>query len=241
MKKEIMKLNMKKYIFCFLLLFAVFSKDTKAQSGNWIILFDGNSTDKLRGYKMSSFPDQAWKVEGSALVAQTGTPNIDLVTKDEYKNFELELEWAVSPAGNSGVFYHVKETLGHESGNGNSPNWLDNFEMQILDDIHFNDTAAIRSAGSLYDLIIPVNKHLKPVGEYNQARLIVNGNHVEHWLNGYKVVEYENNSAAMNKLLAASKFKNNPGYGKSPNGLIMFQHHGQKVWLRKIKVKRLPD
>ena len=73
------------------------------------------------------------------------------------------MEWAVSPAGNSGVFYHVKETLGHESGNGNSPNWLDNFEMQILDDIHFNDTAAIRSAGSLYDLIIPVNKHLKPI------------------------------------------------------------------------------
>ena len=232
---------MKKYIFCLLLLSAFFSKDTRAQSGKWIVLFDGTSTDKLRGYKMSGFPDQAWKVEDSALVAQTGTPNIDLVTKDEYKNFELELEWAVSPAGNSGVFYHVKETLGHESGNGNSPNWLDNFEMQILDDIHFNDTAAIRSAGSLYDLIIPVNKHLKPIGEYNQARLIVNGNHVEHWLNGYKVVEYENNSAAMNKMLAASKFKNNPDYGKSPNGLIMFQHHGQKVWLRKIKIRVLPD
>jgi hypothetical protein len=232
---------MKKYIFCLLLLPVFFSMDTRAQSGKWIVLFDGTSTDKLRGYKMSGFPDQAWKVEDSALVAQTGTPNIDLVTKDEYKNFELELEWAVSPAGNSGVFYHVKETLGHESGNGNSPNWLDNFEMQILDDIHFNDTAAIRSAGSLYDLIIPVNKHLKPIGEYNQARLIVNGNHVEHWLNGYKVVQYENNSAGMNKMLAASKFKNNPGYGKFPNGLIMFQHHGQKVWLRKIKIRVLPD
>ena len=232
---------MKKYIFFLLILPVLFSKDTRAQSGKWIVLFDGTSTDKLRGYKMSGFPDQAWKVEDGALVAQTGTPNIDLVTKDEYKNFELELEWAVSPAGNSGVFYHVKETLGHESGNGNSPNWLDNFEMQILDDIHFNDTAAIRSAGSLYDLIIPVNKHLKPIGEYNQARLIVNGNHVEHWLNGYKVVEYENNSAAMDKMLAASKFKNNPGYGKSPNGLIMFQHHGQKVWLRKIKIRVLPD
>jgi Domain of Unknown Function (DUF1080) len=231
---------MKKYIFHLLILTAFSSTNIRAQSGQWIVLFDGTSTDKLRGYKMTGFPDKAWKVEDGALVAQTGTPNIDLVTKDEYKNFELELEWAVSPAGNSGVFYHVKETLGHESGNGNSPNWLDNYEMQILDDIHFNDTAAIRSAGSLYDLIIPVNKHLKPIGEYNQARLIVNGNHVEHWLNGYKVVEYENNSEAMNKLLAASKFKNNPGYGKSPNGLIMFQHHGQKVWLRKIKIRVLP-
>jgi hypothetical protein len=236
-----MIVNMKKYIFSLLILLVFVSKDTWSQSGKWIVLFDGTSTGKLRGYGMSDFPDSAWKVEDGALVAQTGTSNIDLVTKDEFKNFELELEWAVSSAGNSGVFYHVKENLRHESGNGNSPNWLDNFEMQILDDIHFNDTAAIRSAGSLYDLIIPVNKHLKPIGEYNQARLIVNGNHVEHWLNGNKVVEYENNSAAMNKLLAASKFKNNPGYGKSPNGLIMFQHHGQKVWLRKIKIRVLPD
>jgi hypothetical protein len=236
-----MVVNMKKYFFPLLLLLVFVSKDTRAQSGKWIVLFDGTSTDKLRGYGMSGFPDSAWKVEDGALVAQTGTSNIDLVTKDEFKNFELELEWAVSPAGNSGVFYHVKENLRHESGNGNSPNWLDNFEMQILDDIHFNDTAAIRSAGSLYDLIVPVNKHLKPIGEYNQARLIVNGNHVEHWLNGNKVVEYENNSAAMNKMLTESKFKNNPGYGKSPNGLIMFQHHGQKVWLRKIKIRKLPD
>jgi hypothetical protein len=216
---------------------AFFSKDTRAQSGKWIVLFDGTSTDKLRGYKMSGFPDQAWKVEDSALVAQTGTPNIDLVTKDEYKNFELELEWAVSPAGNSGVFYHVKETLGHESGNGNSPNWLDNFEMQILDDINFNDKEPKRSAGSLYDLITPQNKQLRPVGEYNLAKLIVKGNHVEHWLNGNKLLEYEMGSDNMNKLLQGSKFKNNPDYGKSPDGLIMFQHHGQKVWLKNIRIK----
>jgi hypothetical protein len=130
----------------------------------------------------------------------------------------------------------VQESSTHESGNGNSPNWLDNFEMQILDDINFNDTAAIRSAGSLYDLIIPQNKHLKPIGEYNQAKLIVKSNHVEHWLNGVKVVEYENGSPEMTKMLAASKFKNNPAYGKSANGLIMFQHHGQKVWLKNIRV-----
>jgi 3-keto-disaccharide hydrolase len=228
---------MKSYLLVFVISFCV-AGISQAQS-KWITLFDGHPTDLLRGYGMPGFPDQAWKIEDSALVAQTGTPNIDLVTKDEYKNFELELEWKVSPAGNSGVFYHVHENLAHQSGNGNSPNWLDNFEMQILDDIHFNDTAAIRSAGSLYDLIIPVNKHLKPVGEYNEAKLIVNGNHVEHWLNGYKVVEYEIGSPEMTRLLAESKFKNNPGYGTSPNGLIMFQHHGQKVWLRKIKIRVL--
>jgi hypothetical protein len=228
---------MKKYALYCLLTIAT-SVVCRAQ-GKWIVLFDGGSTDKLRGYNMPGFPDKAWKVEDGALVAQTGTPNIDLVTKDDFKDFELDLEWKVSPAGNSGVFYHVKESSNHESGNGNSPNWLDNFEMQILDDINFNDTAAIRSAGSLYDLIIPTNKHLKPIGEYNQAKLIVKGNHVEHWLNGNKIVEYENGSPDMNKLLAASKFKNNPGYGKSTDGLIMFQHHGQKIWLKNIKVMRL--
>jgi len=188
---------------------------------------------------MTSFPEEAWKVEDGALATQTGVPNIDLVTKESYKNFELDFDWKTSKAGNSGVFFHMKESLTHESGNGNSPNWLDNYEMQLLDDINFNDTAAIRSAGSLYDLIIPKNKHLKPIGEYNHSRLIVNGNHVEHWLNGNKVVQYEMNSPEMNALLAKSKFSKNPNYGKSTDGLIMLQHHGQKFWFKNIKVRRL--
>lgn len=210
-----------------------------AQQEEWTILFDGGSTDKLRGYKMSGFPDKAWKVEDGALVTITGVPNVDIVTKEEYKNFELVFDWKVSKAGNSGIFFHMLETSAHESGNGNSPNWLDNFEMQILDDIDFNDKAPLRSAGSLYDLIVPTNKHLKPVGEYNTSKLIVNGNHVEHWLNGDKIVEYEIGSTEMNNLIAKSKYKDNPVFGKSENGLIMFQHHGQQVWFKNIKVRRL--
>ena len=228
----------KKILYCIVSL-TILTTICKAQKSKWTVLFDGGSTDKFRGYNMPSFPHDAWKVEDGALVTQTGVPNIDLVTREAYKNFELKFEWKVSKAGNSGVFFHMKESLTHESNNGNSPNWLDNFEMQILDDINFNDTAAIRSAGSLYDLIIPQHKHLKPIGEYNEARLIVNGNHVEHWLNGNKVVEYEMGSSAMAKLLAESKFKNNPNYGSSPDGLIMFQHHGQKVWFKNISVRRL--
>jgi len=226
---------------CFSLLFSIvlFTSISNAQKGEWVILFDGSSTDKLRGYAMDSFPGKAWKVEDGALVTLTGVDNIDIVTKDEYKNFELVFEWKTSVAGNSGVFFHVKENLAHESGNGNSPNWLDNFEMQILDDINFNDKAPIRSAGSLYDLIIPANKTLKPIGEYNLAKLVVNGNHVEHWLNGKKIVQYEMGSDEMKNLLAKSKFKDNPGYGTSPNGLIMFQHHGQQVWFKNIKIKTL--
>jgi len=187
---------------------------------------------------MTGFPD-AWKVKDGALEAQTDVPNVDLVTKDTYTNFDLTLEWAMSPGGNSGIFYNVLENSNHESGNGNSPNWLDNFEFQLLDDIGFNDHEPRRSAGSLYDLITPVNKHLKPVGEYNTARLLVDHGHVEQWVNGEKVVTYELNSREINDLIARSKYRNNPDFAKSTSGHIMFQHHGQKVWLRNIKIKRL--
>ncbi|GGB83551.1 3-keto-disaccharide hydrolase [Dyadobacter sediminis] len=225
-----------------IILFAAFLSTTTIyaqQASEWSYLFDGKKTDSLRGYKMSGFPNKAWIVEDGALVAQTGLPNIDLVTKQPYKNFELTLDWKVSKAGNSGIFFYIDEAADQEAGNGNSPNWLDNFEMQLLDDVNFNDTAAIRSAGSLYDLIAPTNKTLKPVGQYNQARLIVNNNHVEQWLNGVKVVEYQIGSPQLNQLISSSKYKNNPKFAKSTNGLIMFQHHGQKVWLKNIKVRRL--
>jgi hypothetical protein len=188
---------------------------------------------------MDSFPDSAWKVEDGALVAQTGVPNVDFLTRDTYKNFELSLDWAVSVGGNSGVFYYVIEKSAHQSHNGNSPNWLDNFEMQILDDIGFNDTAAIRSAGSLYDLIIPQNKVLKPVGQFNTSKLIVNHGHVEHWLNGVKIVEYDLGSAKIKELISRSKYRNNPNFAQNTDGHIMFQHHGQKVWLKNIKIRTL--
>ncbi len=213
---------------------------TTAQNNNqWTPLFNGSSTAQLRGYMLDTFPAQAWKIEDGALVAQTGVPNIDLVTVDTFTNFDLTFQWKVSKAGNSGVFYNVQEASAHESNNGNSPNWLDNFEMQLLDDIDFNDKDPIRSAGSLYDLITPVNKHLKPVGEYNTARLLVNHGHVEHWINGEKVVEYELGSAALNDLIGKSKYKDNPKFAKNTSGHIMFQHHGQQVWLKDIQVKRL--
>jgi hypothetical protein len=233
--------NMKRMGFYFMvLLLSICSRQLQAQkSSKWVNLFDGKSTEQLRGYKMEGFPNQAWKVEEGALVAQTGVANMDLVTKDTYKDFELVFDWKVSKAGNSGVFFHVQEVADMQSGNGNSANWLNNFEMQILDDINFNDKEPKRSAGSLYDLITPENKKLKPVGEYNQARLVVSKGHVEHWLNGIKVVEYTIGSDALNGLINNSKFKTNPDFAKSTDGHIMFQHHGQKVWLKNIKVRKL--
>lgn len=205
----------------------------------WVYLFDGTSAASLRGYKMDDFPSDAWKIEDGALVARTDVPNIDLVTKETYQNFELTFDWKVSEGGNSGVFFHVEEVADQESGNGNSPNWLNNFEMQILDDINFDDQEPKRSAGALYDLIAPKNKHLNPVSDYNQARLLVSDGHVEHWLNGNKIVEYEIGSDKLNKLISDSKFRENPEFARSARGHIMFQHHGQKIWLKNIKVRRL--
>lgn len=161
---------MQKVIFLVLILFT--TKLFARTDLNWHYLFDGKGTNELRGYQTAAFPN-AWKIENGTLVAQTDVPNVDLVSKDTYTNFELTLEWAMSAGGNSGIFYNVQESTAHQSGNGNSPNWLDNFEFQLLDDIGFNDHDPKRSAGSLYDLITPVNKVLKPVGEFNTARLLV--------------------------------------------------------------------
>lgn len=231
---------MKRITFCAMLLFALVGTAARAQQTNpWVTLFDGKSVEALRGYKLDTFPAGAWKVEDGALVTQTGVPNVDLVTKENYRDFELTFEWKVSEAGNSGVFFHVQEDADQQAGNGNSPNWLDNFEMQILDDINFNDKEPKRSAGSLYDLITPQNKKLKPVGQYNQARLVVNRGHAEHWLNGVKVVEYQIGSPQLTQLIKASKFSSNPKFARSTDGRIMFQHHGQQVWLKNIKVRRL--
>ncbi|WP_295719129.1 DUF1080 domain-containing protein [Mucilaginibacter sp.] len=230
---------MKKAFFLLMLLSGTMEMSYAQQTNQWHYLFNGKSVTELRGYKMESFPFEAWKIEDGALVAQTGVPNVDFLTKETFTNFDLTLEWAVSKAGNSGIFYNVLENSNHESGNGNSPNWLDNFEMQLLDDIDFNDHEPRRSAGSLYDLIAPQNKHLKPVGEFNTARLLVDHGHVEQWINGQKVVEYELGSEALNDLISSSKYKTNPDFAKSTSGHIMFQHHGQKVWLKNIKIKRL--
>lgn len=238
-KRTFLISSMKKLSVLFLFLFCLVNVTYSQKANKWHYLFDGKNVNGLRGYKMAHFPFDAWKIEHGALVARTGVPNVDILTKETYTNFDLTLEWAVSKAGNSGIFHSVQENSDHESGNGNSPNWLDNFEFQLLDDIDFNDRAPIRSAGSLYDLIPPVNKQLKVVGEFNTARLLVDHGHVEQWINGVKVVEYELGSNELKDLIMKSKYNDNPNFARSTSGHIMFQHHGQKVWLKNIRIKRL--
>jgi hypothetical protein len=206
---------------------------------DWEVLFDGSSTDAFRGYGINEFPEGVWIVENGILMTNPDTSNRDLITKKRYKDFELEYEWAVDTAANSGVFFHMQENLSMEAGNGNSPNWMDNFEIQILEDTYFYDTTAIRSAGSLYDLISPTNKKLNPIGEFNKAVLSHKSGHVAHWLNGDKVLEFTIGSPAMDSLLAVSKFKENPDFHTDKEGHLMFQHHGQKVYFRNIRVRPL--
>ena len=211
------------------------SKKSKKKSkafAEWTVLFDGHSTDKLRGYNMDSFPGDKWVIEGDALRAVPGK-SVDLVTKDKFKDFELELEWKVSKSGNSGVMYRVSEDFDEV--------WHSGPEMQIVDDLNTDDGKNPKtSAGSLYALIAPnAKKKANPAGEWNQARVVMKNKHVEHWLNGVKILEYDWNSPQVKGLIAQSKFKDMPRFMQEKKGLICFQHHGQEVWLRNIKIRKL--
>ncbi len=205
----------------------------------WIVLFDGQDTSLLRGYRMETFPANAWAIEDGTLATLSDVDNVDIVTRDTFESFELVYDWKVSKAGNSGLFFHVKELNDMESGNGNSPNWLNDFEIQIQDDVNFYDKDPERSAGSLYDLIAPASRAVRPWGEFNEARLVVDNGRVTHYLNGVKVLDFTIGSDELKRKIKDSKFKDNPIFGQSREGHIMFQHHGEKVWFRNIKVRRL--
>ncbi len=199
----------------------------------WITLFDGNSTKALRGYTLDSFPAKAWTVQDGTLKTVPNVPRVDLVTRERFKDFELEFEWKVAPGGNSGVFYGVQETDG--------PAYSTGPEYQMLDDSkHPDGVNPLTSAGALYALIAPNDsKQLKPVGEFNKSRIVAKYGHVEHWLNGSKVAEYNWNSPEVRKLIANSKFKAMPRFMENLEGHVGLQNHGQEAWFRNIRIRRL--
>jgi hypothetical protein len=204
---------------------------TGAAEGTWQVLFDGTSTSAWRGYRADSLPG-GWQVVDGALtrVAQAG----DIVTTEQYRNFELELEWQISENGNSGVMFRVTEDLPETYHSGP--------EMQVLDDArHVDGQNPLTSSGSNYALHAPARSVVKPAGEWNAVRLLVNGNHVEHWLNGEKMVEYELGSPEWEALVKASKFVEWPRYGREPRGHIALQDHGDRVAYRNIRIRVLPD
>jgi hypothetical protein len=159
-----------------------------------------------------------------------------MITIQKYENFELQFEWKISKAGNSGIKYNVSE----EMSTAHLPKYAAlGFEYQILDDDNHLDALVSKThtAAGLYDLIAPRNKILKPVGEFNSARIIFNGNHGEHWLNGIKVLEYDLETPQMKELIGASKYRDITDFGKKRKGHIVLQDHTDAVWFRNIKIR----
>jgi len=200
------------------------------RAAGWRLLFDGKTTAGWRGFKMDSLPS-GWQVVNGALtrVAAAG----DIVTREQFRDFELSLEWNVAPGGNSGIFYRASE-------DGDAIYWTAP-EMQVLDDArHADGKSRLTAAGSAFGLYPAPAGAVKPAGEWNQVRLLVNGHHVEHWLNGVKVVEYELLSPDWEARVKASKFAPHPHYGRNAKGYIGLQDHGDRVAYRTIKILVLP-
>jgi len=199
-------------------------------AGAWKPLFAGNTISGWRGYKSQDVP-AAWKV-ADGVVTKEGQGG-DLITKDQYGDFELEFEWKLQPGGNAGVFYRGTEEYDHIY--WSAP------EYQLLDDAAHNDGKnRLTAAGSAYALYPPPAGVVKPAGEWNTAKIVAKGAHVEHWLNGKKVVDYEMWSPDWEAKVKASKFKDYPNYGKAKKGFIGIQgDHEGTLWLRNVRIREL--
>ena len=215
--------------------------DREAADG-WKLLWDGKTTEGWRGAKRDDFPDLGWSIDNGMLKVHKSdggesTNGGDIVTTRPYKNFMLKVDFKITEGANSGIKYFVDTNLNKGEGSAIG------CEFQILDDQNHPDakmgTNGNRTLGSLYDLIpAPQDKPFRK-GFFNTAMVVVEGNHVEHWLNGVKIVEYDRNSDAWNKLVQTSKYKDWPNFGNAEEGLILLQDHGDEVWFQNVKIKEL--
>jgi len=208
------------------------------QKSGWRLLFDGKTTTGWRGFKKTGFPTDRWVVKDGTLAhIPTGAGDShgggDIVTTERFSDFDLRFEWRIAPGGNSGLKYFVTEDregpIAHE--------------YQVLDDAGHPDAkvGTHRQAAAFYDVLPPAaDKPLHPVGEWNESRVLVKGHHVEHWLNGRKVVEYELGSPELKAAIAKSKFKDVAGFGTKLPGHILLQDHGDEVAFRNIKITTTP-
>lgn len=199
------------------------------KAGGWRLLFDGATTAGWRGFRKPDMP-AGWQVVDGALTrtAEAG----DIVTVGEFGSFELAFDWKIAPGGNSGVFFHVTEDV--------EAVWHSGPEYQILDNAaHRDGLKPETSAGADYALHAAIRDAARPPGTWNQGRIVVNGPHVEHWLNGEKVVEYELGSPDWTERVRRSKFSAYPGFGRAPRGRIALQDHGDRVAYRNIKIRPL--
>jgi hypothetical protein len=212
----------------------------------WQLLWDGRTTWGWRSAKGKDFPKGGWEIkDGELSVLESGGAESraggDIVTEATYAAFELKADFRITPGANSGIKYYVDTEINKGEGSAIG------LEFQILDDAVHPDAKlgrdGNRTMGSLYDLIpAAATKTVKPVGEWNQARVVSNGRHVEHWLNGTKVLEYERGSESFRQLVAISKYKVWPAFGEKPEGHVLLQDHGNRVSFRNVKIRvRKPE
>ncbi len=207
---------------------------TPAEKANgWELLFDGQTMDQWRCYKMDKV--QGWIIEDDAMKA-LGLPDGkggDVISRETYRDFELYLEWKVGQESNSGIFFHVVEGDDYDAVYMTGP------EYQLLDDVGFPTSKPVHNSGANYDMHAPVFGQVKTLDEWNTARIVVKGAHVEHWLNDRKVVEYEMWTPEWYEIKNNSKWQDAEGYGKYKEGHIALQDHGGTTMFRNIKIRRL--
>jgi hypothetical protein len=219
------------------------------RAAGWRLLFDGKTFAGWRGLGYDSVPTAHWRIVDGAIekIASGNVPRIadgqpaaggDLMTTDTFRDFELAFQWRVVPGSNSGVKYNVSEELSLAKATNHAAL---GFEYQVLDDsLNDDNKVPTHRAGSLYDLVAPNRaKHLWPVGQWNDARIVFRGNHGEHWLNGAKIVEFELGTPRMDSLLAASKYRTIPGFADRRAGHIILQDHGDEAYYRSIRIREL--
>jgi hypothetical protein len=197
-----------------------------------ISLFNGKDLSGWRLYGKQVEPGGGWKVENGILKKIAKVRGGDIITTNQFDDFDLTWEWRVEKGGNNGLKYLVTEKRPGAPGH----------EYQLIDDQGHADAkvGAKRMTASFYDVMPPAaDKPLKPAGEWNSSRVMVKGNHVEHWLNGVKVLEYELGSEAVKKAVAESKFKNSPRFGEKIRGHIMLTDHGDEAWFLNIQLRPL--
>jgi type 1 glutamine amidotransferase len=203
--------------------------DAEREDG-WTLLFDGKGTEQFRGFKQEGFPADGWAVDDGAIVHVAGKGGGDIITREQYGDCEFTCEWKVAPKGNSGIIYRSTEEGG--------ATWSTGPEMQVLDNAgHADGHKGNTSAGALYGLIACAHDVVRPAGEWNTFRLVIKGDHVEHWANGWMVVEYDLNGPQWDAMIKGTKFEPMEGFGRKPRGHIALQDHGDEVRYRNIKVR----
>jgi hypothetical protein len=201
------------------------------QKAGWTLIFDGSSSAGWVGLGKNAFPEKGWSAQDGTLRHEKGGGGGDIVSAKSYLNFELKWDWQIGTAANSGLKYNLA-----------NPTKAVGFEYQLLDDQKHPDGAKpSHQTAALYDLIPAApSRVVMPVGEWNQSRLLVDGNHVEQWLNGVKTVEFEMGSPELLEKVAASKYAKAKDFALKTSSPILLQDHGDQVVFRNLKLRELP-